>query len=63
MLNLEQIIDKLPDRRFSYTYSSGVTISLWHDHNMWHGRITDATQYEKVGAVAPTFQGDVYAYH
>jgi len=39
--NLEQIIDQHPDRKFSYTYSTGVQVSLWHDLVLWHGRITD----------------------
>ncbi len=37
--NLEQIIDQLPDRTFSHTYSTGVKVSLWHD-TLWHGEIT-----------------------
>src|SRR3989442_4026366 len=39
--NLEQIIDQLPSREFSHTYSTGVKISLRHDTLLWHGQITD----------------------
>ena len=38
--NLEQIIDQLPGREFSFTYPTGVQVSLWHD-NLWHGEIID----------------------
>ena len=37
---LEQIIDQLPDRAFSYRYSTGVEISLLHD-SLWHGRLIE----------------------
>ena len=37
---LEQIIDQLPDRAFSFNYPTGVQVSLWHD-NLWHGEIID----------------------
>lgn len=41
--NLEQIIDQFPGREFSYTYSTGLEISLRHD-TLWHGEITDTKQ-------------------
>lgn len=50
---LEQIIDKLPDRTFSFTYPSGLQVTLWHD-NLWHGEITGINRPDK--ADAATFQ-------
>jgi hypothetical protein len=43
MLNttLEHIIDQLPNRTFSYTYSTGIKVSLQHDSYLWHGEIID----------------------
>ena len=38
--NLEQIIDQCHDRTFSFTYPTGIKVSLWHD-NLWHGEIID----------------------
>ncbi len=38
--NLEQIIDQLPGREFSYTFSSGIKVSLRHE-SLWHGEMTD----------------------
>ena len=57
--NLEQIIDQRPDRAFSYTYSTKVKISLWHDSVLWHGEITaddDPTRPPMRVYQAPTFQ-------
>jgi hypothetical protein len=51
--NLEQIIDQLPDRAFSYTYSTGVKVALWHD-TLWHGEITGINK--PVSCHAQTFQ-------
>ncbi len=46
LVELEQIIDRLPDRTITYEYSSGVRVTLWHD-NMWHGEIADSNKSEE----------------
>jgi hypothetical protein len=65
--NLEQIIDRLPGREFSYTYSTGVKISLLHEA-LWHGEITDtknSNRYLIPPCRAQTFQevSDVLVLH
>ncbi len=57
--NLEQIIDQHPDRRFSFTYPTGVQVSLWHDNYLWHGEIIDTNNSNRhimPPCNAPTFQ-------
>ena len=57
--DLEQAIDQLPDRAFSYTFTpSGVQVALWHD-NLWHGEITGITKPKELHA--QTFQ-EIYDY-
>jgi hypothetical protein len=61
MLNttLEHIIDQLPNRAFSYTYPTGVQVSLWRDDYLWHGEIIDtnnSNQHIMPPCNAPTFQ-------
>ena len=56
---LEQIIDQRPDRKFSFTYPTGVQVSLWHDNYLWHGEIIDtnnSNQHIMPPCNAPTFQ-------
>jgi len=56
---LEQIIDQHPGRKFSFTYPTGVQISLWHDSYMWHGEIIDTNNsnlHIMRPCNAPTFQ-------
>ena len=61
MLNttLEHIIDQLPNRAFSYTYSTGIRVSLQHDSYLWHGEIIDTNDPNRPPMKkcnAPTFQ-------
>jgi len=56
---LEQIIDQRPDRKFSFTYPTGVQVSLWHDNYLWHGEIIDTNNSNQpimLPCNAPTFQ-------
>lgn len=50
---LEQIIDQLPSREFSYTYSTGTKITLKHD-TLWRGEVTGVNNLPPCNA--STFQ-------
>ncbi len=57
--NLEQIIDQRPDHTFSFTYPTGIKVSLWHDNYLWHGEIIDTNDPNRPPMKkcnAPTFQ-------
>ncbi len=61
MLNatLEHIIDQLPNHAFSYTYPTGIKVSLQHDNYLWHGEIIDTNNPNRPPLKkcnAPTFQ-------
>jgi len=50
LVELEQVVDQLPDRRFSYTFTpSGVQVTLKYN-NLWHGEIRDINKFEECRA-------------
>ncbi len=57
--DLEHIIDQLPNQEFSYTYPTGVQVSLWHDNYTWNGEIIDTNNSNRhimTPCKAQTFQ-------
>jgi hypothetical protein len=53
LVELEQVIDQLPDHAFAYTYLDGLRVTLWYD-TIWRGEITGINRPDRTNAA--TFQ-------